>query len=227
MKVLKLFLLFPFIVSCNITSFDKPMPVDGTTLSAFPKTMIGTYYYAERMFDSSTYNEKYFPDIYKKKESASVSTVTVYIKENTVAYQEIEKQYYDTTKIDLTKISLPSENKKATRESIDNYVLFKSTKEEVVVNMTKDVLVERNGIYYVNIKDDDDDWMTIQLIKSKKGKLTISMLSSDKIKSLPDDFTVKTKESGFGSIIYDVTAAQFNYLLKENYFEELFSLKKE
>ena len=169
MKIIKLIavIALPILISCNMVSFEKPMPLDGKTLPTFSKSLIGNYYLVDSMFDSTIYNEKYFPDIYKTKDSVKTGYVHVTISESVVKYVEVEKSYYDTTKLDMSKVTLElsSSNKKnvVERKAIDHFVLVESTESGEAINLSKkDVLKEKKGIFYVNIQNSENDWTTFQ-----------------------------------------------------------------
>lgn len=232
MKIIKLIAIIalPFLISCNMVSFEKPMPIDGKTLPSFSKTLIGNYYLVDSMFDSTIYNERYFPDIYKTRDSVKTGFVHVTISESVVKYAEVEKSYYDTTKLDMSKITLElsSNNKKTVveRKTIDRFVLVESTESGEAINLSKkDVLKEKKGIFYVNIQNAENDWTTFQIIKDKKGKLTVNTLSGDDLEDLPDNFDVESKS--FSTYLHDITPEKFDYIVKHNYFTKFLVLKKQ
>jgi hypothetical protein len=230
-KLIKLFLLglLPFLISCNTVRFDAPMPIDGKKLESFSKDLIGKYYVTDSLFDDSTYNERYFADIYKTKDSVKTGTFTIDILKNTIRYTTIEKSYYDTKKINMDSITLAAPgvvNKaKITKKIQGDYIIIETIDTAEIINLSsKDVLKSKDGMYYVNLKNDDKDWLVAQLVPSGKGALTVNMLQADALKDLPSNFTV-TKEST-GSYIQDMTTGKFDYLIKHNYFMKMLKLKK-
>lgn len=220
----------PLLISCNMVSFEKPMPLDGKTLPVFSKSLIGNYYMVDSMFDSTIYNEKYYPDIYKTRDSVKTGFVHISISENVVKYAEVEKSYYDTTKLDMSKITLEltSNNKKTVvaRKTIDRFILVERTETGQAVNLSgKDVLKEKDGIFYINIKNEENDWTTFQLTKGKKGMLTVNTLSGDDLEDLPANFNVENKS--FNTYLHDITPEKFDYIVKHKYFTKFFVIRKQ
>lgn len=230
MKIIKLLTIatLPLLISCNMVSFESPMPTDGKTLKYFGKSLTGNYYITDSIFDEDTYNEKYYPEIYKTKDSVKTVFVSVDVTESTVMYTGVEKSYYDTTKLDMSEISLEPVRKKehesVERKNINKYVLIETTTSEVIVNLSaKDVLKQKGKIYYVN-KNNENDWYTFQIIKEKNNSITINSLSGTDVEKLPKEFNVEIQP--LSTYMKNVTPERFNYLVEHHYFSKFFSLKK-
>jgi len=230
MKTIKLLLIIvlPCLVSCNMVRFDTPMPLDGKKEKSFTPSLVGKYYAADSMFDSSTYNEKYFPDIFKTKDSVKTSLFNIEISKSTVIYTEVDKSYYDTTKLNINSFNLEeasiSDKRIIVRKTLGHYVLIENTQVEKIVDLKKDVLKQKAGIYYVNLKNDAKDWNTYQLIQDGKGGITVNTLIGTDLVGLPDNFEVKKEKTN--SYIENMTVDKFDYLLQHDFFTKFIMIKK-
>ena len=235
MKNIKLILLLsiPILISCNNVHFESPMPMNTDNIDHFSKQLVGNYYVTDSMLDDSSYNEYYFPEIYKTKDSVKTGVFNIDISKNTIRYTTIEKSYYDVTKINMSKINIAAvgvEGKSiVTKKTFGNYILIEKTDTAEVVNIaTKDILRKKDKCYYVNIKD-DEDWLVVQLIPKKKGVVVVNMLNADELDNLPKNFEV-TEESkgGFssGAFIEDMDNEKFDYLVKHDYFKHMVTIQK-
>ena len=235
MKTIKLVLLLsiPILISCNNVRFESPMPMDTANISTFNKQLIGNYYVTDSMLDDSSYNEHYFPEIYKTKDSVKTGVFNIDISKNTIRYTTIEKSYYDVTKLNMSNINTATvgvEGKSiVTKKTFGNYILIEKTDTAELVNIaTKDILRAKDKCYYVNIQD-DKDWLTVQLIPKKKGVLIVNMLKADELDNLPKNFEVtQESKSGFSSdaFIEDMNNEKFDYLVKHDYFKHMVTIKK-
>src|SRR4051812_38603637 len=91
-----LFLLFG--AGCSRIHFDQSMPIETHVLKTFKSDLTGKYFYCDSILTienkSPVYNLRFFPDIYKTKDSVALIAANVIVDDRRVMLEVNLKSYY-------------------------------------------------------------------------------------------------------------------------------------
>jgi len=171
-KILNTFLLFNFIIllnSCETVYFDSPQPIDGKSLTKFPKAYRGVWGIDN---DTMIIDNSSIKQLQYKVEKFHVQDFlnsTDWVKSNEYAYHFIDNKIH-------TKGTY-----KTTGDSITITIL--DDVEEHTIG-PKLILKKVGGYLILNVQDENNMWNTIYLEKTKSKSIIFKLLNNDKLVEL-------------------------------------------
>jgi hypothetical protein len=203
-------------------SFDKPVPVNGDKIPAFPESMVGVYFVMDSMFQNDSnkiiYNGRYFSDIYKQRDSADILELKILISKYWIEIEMDGKSYFDTTKIDLAEYSRDREHYK----TVGKYLVNEDHWKEIIFNLqADDILKSFDGKFYLNQYNSENDWGIYQMVFRNDSMLDVNIMNPTELGSLPWG----VRYSLLGTCI-KVNQRKFRYLTDHNYFKKLITIEK-
>lgn len=187
-KIISGLLISLCLAGCGV-HFDHSMPRDQKGLKEFSAELMGNYNFTDSLFGKKNeepfFNEVYFYRKLNAYDSLTFVSGNLTISKKEAVYHFNFKAYYNTSKVDTTR--LIDRFKKDKRYRDGKYMVFVETMDDTILNLgLQDKLTSLEGKFYFNHLADKKKWEIYQFEKIKDAVYSLNITNEADRNQLTD-----------------------------------------